>query len=90
MKKACLIRCRGKVQGVFFRASTKERADQLGIKGWVRNEYNGDVLIHAESDEESIQKLLKWCNEGPPLAQVVSVDHQIVSFENYKEFKITF
>jgi len=49
------IRVSGKVQGVFFRASTKEQADQLGVKGFVRNEPNGDVYIEVEGDEEKLK-----------------------------------
>ena len=64
----------GKVQGVYFRKSTVEVANSLGIKGFVRNEENGSVYIDAEGREESISSLIEWCKKGPPRAKVESVD----------------
>jgi len=68
------IRVSGRVQGVFFRASTKEQADQLGINGFVRNESNGDVYIEAEGEEEKLKIFLEWCNRGPNRARVDCVE----------------
>lgn len=67
------IQCFGLVQGVFFRASTKQEADYLGIKGWVRNEPDGSVLIHAQGSNEQLKTFLKWCTKGPIMAQVSEV-----------------
>lgn len=64
------IRVSGKVQGVFFRASTKEQADQRQIKGFVRNEPNGDVYIEADGEEHKLNEFLKWCAHGPTRARV--------------------
>lgn len=64
---------RGKVQGVFFRASTKEIASKLGLRGWVRNTEDGNVDILAEQDEEILKKFIDWCKIGPPLARVDDV-----------------
>jgi acylphosphatase len=64
------IRVSGVVQGVFFRASTKEKADQLGIKGNVRNEHDGSVAILAEGDDTAIEEFIGWCREGPRLSRV--------------------
>ncbi len=77
---------RGRVQGVFFRASMKEVADRLGVKGWVRNLPDGySVEAVVEGEEDSVKKLIEWCHEGPPLARVEKVE---VTFEPYKgEFK---
>ena len=66
----------GKVQGVFFRVSTKEQADKLGLKGWVRNEPDGSVLIEVCGESEIVEQLIEWCNNGPMLARV---DEVIVS-----------
>ena len=63
----------GRVQGVWFRASTKQKADQLGITGWVRNTSDGDVEAVFEGDEKTIQKMLNWCHQGPPYARVENV-----------------
>ena len=57
------ITVKGKVQGVFYRASTKAVADQLGIKGYVSNEADGDVFIAAEGDNVSLDMFLDWCRE---------------------------
>lgn len=73
MTKHLNIRVSGKVQGVFYRASTKEIADQLGVKGFVRNESNGDVYIEAEAAEEKIKLFLEWCRVGPKRARVEDV-----------------
>lgn len=64
----------GKVQGVFYRVAAKEKADELGVKGFVRNEQNGSVFIEAEADEDVLYKFVKWCNGGPPRAQVQHVE----------------
>jgi len=71
----------GRVQGVFFRASTVEQAAALGLAGEVRNMMNGDVEILTEGDKEKIEKLIAWCRVGPPPARVDSVD---VTWEEYR------
>lgn len=63
----------GKVQGVFYRASTKTEADNLGIVGWVRNEPDGSVRIYAEGSKEAMKKFIAWCKEGPQFAKVSSL-----------------
>ena len=63
----------GQVQGVFFRASTKKQADNLGIKGWVRNLPDGQVEVLAEGEAEAIKKLIAWCHNGPLRAHVHEV-----------------
>ena len=65
---------KGRVQGVFFRASTLERAQELGLRGWVRNRPDGAVELVAEGDEASVANLVAWCHQGPPSARVESVD----------------
>ena len=64
----------GKVQGVFFRAATKEKADELGVKGFVCNEPTGNVYIEAETLQEVLNEFVKWCASGPPRAQVHHVE----------------
>ncbi len=68
------IRVTGRVQGVFFRASTREKAQSLGISGYVENRRDGSVFISAEGQEEALQKLVEWCHEGPPRASVTKVE----------------
>lgn len=79
---------KGKVQGVFFRASTKAVADQLGIKGNVRNDASGDVVIAAEGDQMFMDMFLEWCHEGPEHAKVTSVESHEGELKNYRNFDI--
>lgn len=65
----------GRVQGVFFRASMRERAEQLGVAGWVRNEPDGSVRAHLEGDPDAVDSLVAWCFHGPPAAIVQDVRH---------------
>ena len=64
----------GKVQGVWYRATTKEKAKELGIKGWVRNTSDGKVEAVFEGDQNNIEEMIKWCKKGPNLANVIDVD----------------
>ena len=78
----------GKVQGVFFRASTKEFADQLGVYGFVRNEKDGSVYVEAEADEDTLKKFVAWCYRGPLHAEVKNVDVSEGALQNFKTFEI--
>jgi acylphosphatase len=77
----------GKVQGVFFRAATKAVADQLGIKGFVKNQEDGSVYIEAEGDDFSMESFLEWCNEGPQKAKVEKVEQAEAELKNYRNFE---
>lgn len=78
----------GKVQGVWFRANTRQKAEQLKIKGWVRNTSDGKVEAIFEGKQENIEEMLDWCRKGPPLAEVdnVKVEDQtnIYGFDDFK------
>ena len=78
----------GKVQGVFFRATTKAVADQLGVKGFVKNQSDGSVYIEAEGDDFSMDSFLEWCNEGPEKAKVEKVDTSAGELKNYRNFEV--
>jgi len=82
------ITIKGKVQGVFFRGSTKAVADQLGVKGYVKNEPSGDVVIAAEGDNLSLEMFMDWCNEGPQNAVVTSVESHEGELKNYRNFEV--
>ena len=56
----------GRVQGVFFRASTREKAKALGLTGYVKNQPDGSVLINAEGEQDQLKELLDWCLKGGP------------------------
>ncbi|NJD52672.1 MAG: acylphosphatase [Candidatus Methanoperedens sp.] len=64
----------GKVQGVFFRSSTKDMANKLGLYGWVRNLADGRVEAVFEGEKDAIEKMLEWCREGPQYAKVTGIE----------------
>ncbi len=64
----------GRVQGVYFRAFTKEKADSLGLLGWVRNLPDGRVEALVEGEEELIWELIREIWKGPPAARVDSLE----------------
>ena len=70
------IAVRGRVQGVFFRASTQDQARRLLLSGWVRNQTDGSVEIAAEGDPDQLAQLLAWCRHGPSGARVDGVEHE--------------
>jgi acylphosphatase len=63
----------GRVQGVWFRDSTRREAARLGVTGWVRNRYDGAVEVLAEGPAEKVGQLVSWCHHGPPAARVTDV-----------------
>ena len=89
MKRAH-VRIYGKVQGVWFRANTKEMADKLGIKGWVRNVPDGSVEAVFEGDDEAVEEIIKWCHHGPPLARVDKVEVSYEEPKGEKDFRIIY
>ena len=78
----------GRVQGVFFRASTQKTAEGLGLTGWVKNCSDGSVEIHAEGDKEKLEELIAWCRQGPPSASVSDIDLDWVDVEGFSSFDI--
>ncbi|MFQ5903120.1 MAG: acylphosphatase [Candidatus Binatia bacterium] len=84
------LRIDGRVQGVFFRASTVEQADRLGLRGWVRNCPDGSVEVVAEGMRKKIEALVRWCHHGPPGAHVHDVRLQWEDFKGEsQDFRIT-
>jgi acylphosphatase len=68
------VRVRGRVQGVFFRAEARARAESLGVAGWVRNADDGSVEAVFEGADEQVESLLEWCRRGPAGALVEEVE----------------
>lgn len=64
----------GRVQGVYFRASTHQEAGRLGLWGWVRNAPDGRVELDAEGPAERVADLIGWLHDGPPAARVERVE----------------
>ena len=88
MKKHFSIRVSGKVQGVFFRASTKEKAETLSLLGFVQNESDGSVYIEAEGDEDELAEFIEWCKVGPSQARVDQCICKSGETKNFKKFLI--
>lgn len=82
------ISIKGKVQGVYFRLSTKAVADQLGIKGFVRNLTDGSVYVEAEGDDFALDCLKEFCEEGPERAVVEEVTCEEGPWEDFKNFEV--
>lgn len=77
----------GKVQGVFFRSSTKDIAKKLGLYGWVRNLADGRVEAVFEGEKDAIEKMLEWCKVGPEYAKVTGIEVIREEFKgDFKEF----
>jgi len=64
------VKIEGRVQGVFFRESTRREAERLGVKGWVRNLDDGDVEALLEGEASRVEQLIQWCHRGPRAARV--------------------
>lgn len=82
------IKVIGKVQGVFFRASTKAVADQMGVKGKVKNEKDGSVLIEAEGSAAILDMFVEWCEKGPEKANVEQVIVEEGELQGYTNFVV--
>jgi acylphosphatase len=87
MKTVRLI-IKGKVQVVFYRATAKNVADLIGVKGWIRNLPNDNVEITATAAEDVLKKFIAWCKQGPPKARVDEVIVEGLNPEEFKGFKI--
>lgn len=79
---------KGRVQGVFFRATAKDVADETGVTGWVKNTEEGDVEIMASGSEEQIKNFIAWCKIGPKKAIVTNVVVADTQEENFKSFDV--
>lgn len=73
MKSKVQVIISGRVQGVWFRANTKNKAEQLGITGWVRNTDDGKVEALFEGEDDNIKEMIEWCKHGPTMAKVTDV-----------------
>jgi acylphosphatase len=79
----------GRVQGVYFRAHTRDEAKKRGLTGWVKNLYDGRVEAVLEGNEDDIQSMIGWCRQGPPHASVtdVSIEGEIFRGE-FSDFTV--
>lgn len=73
-EKRMRVIVRGYVQGVGFRASCQREADAAGVRGWVRNRWDGTVEALFEGPEEAVDRMIRWCQHGPRMADVEEVE----------------
>ena len=86
--KAVHVYVSGKVQGVFYRASTKNKANKLGLNGWVKNRKDGRVEAFFEGEEEKVQQMISWCWQGSSAAEVDDVMVEEAETQNLQSFEI--
>jgi acylphosphatase len=79
---------KGKVQGVFFRDYTSRKANELGIKGFVKNRIDGSVYIEAEGDKKILEGFISWCHQGSPRSHVEQVESEPAALVHFSSFKI--
>lgn len=87
-KQTVKVMVSGKVQGVYFRACTRDKALKLGLVGSAINLDNGDVLVTASGEQTAIHQLINWLHEGSPASEVVSVQVERLSFQPFEQFTI--
>lgn len=89
--KTIHARIEGRVQGVFFRESTRRKAETLGLQGWVKNLMDGAVEAIISGENEKISTMVTWLHSGPPHATVTKIlitDHQ--ADHDFSDFRILF
>lgn len=89
--EAVELRVRGRVQGVGFRYYTRHAASRIGVTGWVRNEVDGSVVIHAEGTAEQLQRMEEFARRGAPAARVADVSVRKVPAQGtFRTFSVDF
>ncbi len=85
------IKISGHVQGVWYRKFTEERAKDLGIKGWVKNTFDGNVLVMAQGHEPEMETFIDFLRIGPPLARVNKISKvKMITLNDFDNFTIKY
>jgi acylphosphatase len=87
MKQSVILTIYGRVQGVGFRYFVKQKADLLGVNGFVRNLANGHVYIEAEGEEAALQQFIEFCRQGPSHAWVEKTEIQYCPVQGFEGFE---
>ena len=82
------VRVTGRVQGVFFRAWTRDEAETLGVTGWIHNCSDGSVEAHVEGPADDVRELIETIREGPPGARVDNVEVETADPEGHRSFEV--
>ncbi|WP_375437370.1 acylphosphatase [uncultured Hymenobacter sp.] len=83
-----ILHIHGRVQGVFYRQSTRTEAQRLGLTGYARNNSDGTVTIEAEGPTEALDRLEAWCYKGPVAARVDKVEVEPGEVQGYQTFEV--
>jgi len=87
--RAVEVRVHGRVQGVWFRGSTRDEARRLGLAGWVSNRSDGTVQARLQGDPAAVEAMVAWCRIGPPGAEVTRLDVEDAEADDtLSEFRI--
>lgn len=78
----------GNVQGVFYRATTREKAQELGVDGWVMNLEDGRVEAVFEGPPDAVEAMIEWCHTGSPQADVEGVETEFSDPKGAQEFQV--
>jgi acylphosphatase len=78
----------GRVQGVFFRATARDVAEELGVNGWIRNTEEGDVEAVVSGDKQQLERFIAWCRQGPPRAVVSKVEIEERDDQQFSGFEV--
>ncbi|MFT6791940.1 MAG: acylphosphatase [Cellvibrionaceae bacterium] len=90
MSKAVRIHISGQVQGVFYRATAREQAQNLRLNGWIKNEIDGSVMAHIQGESQALDQWLQWARQGPETAKVSGIDISEAGHEPLNCFEIRY
>jgi len=85
LSKCCIVR--GRVQGVFFRATTRQQAMAANLGGYAKNLADGSVEVFLSGEQDTVETLCEWLWQGPPMAEVSQVECEIVEYVPLHEFQ---
>lgn len=88
MIRSVKINIYGKVQGVGFRYSALQKANEIGVRGFAKNRADGSVYMEVEAEPELLERFLIWCQQGPSWSRVDDFKVMDIPFNNYREFSI--
>lgn len=86
--KTLQIKVIGKVQGVGFRYYAHKRAQEFGVKGFIKNMTDGSVYIEAEGEDSEVKTFLAWCHKGPAWSRVAELKISEIPFVGFNAFEI--
>jgi acylphosphatase len=90
MARAVQVEVSGQVQGVSFRGYAAQEAVRLELVGWIRNEPDGSVIAHFEGEEDAVEKMLAWCRDGSPSADVRHIEVRDVEASHDSSFEVRY